>query len=299
MKHTKKMVMIPEIEYLTLLAMLKGDDPHKTEKATIEAKIQQNLKDNKISEDIKGRKYDWLLKQKRKLRELIDGKPQNVVIQNLPAQPNVAPYMGISQNQAPQTSPNVNTNDNKVKRRTRTRRNYTNSLPTGSSSAEKTDSSRTATSNSEGDYPSDATLAPSTLKTPRTNKTPSKYDTTGPTINPNLYNKLKAHISANKIKYGILDNGNVLTNFKAPVGGSDYTDSLMYLTGQIATPPKGFTFLKKRLYKDPEFIDQFGPQSGKGKINRKLIVVKINPIKTPGLKRQKAFAFKPKIWAKL
>jgi hypothetical protein len=73
----------------------------------------------------------------------------------------------------------------------------------------------------------------------------------------------------------------------------------MYLTGQIATPPKGFTFLKKRLYKDPEFIDQFGPQSGKGKINRKLIVVKINPIKTPGLKRQKAFAFKPKIWAKL
>jgi hypothetical protein len=92
MKHAKKMVMIPEIEYLTLLAMIKGDDPHKTEKATIEAKIQQNLKDNKISEDIKGKKYDWLLKQKRKLRDLIDGKPQNVVIQNLPAPPNVAPY---------------------------------------------------------------------------------------------------------------------------------------------------------------------------------------------------------------
>jgi hypothetical protein len=296
------MVMIPEIEYLTLLAMLKGDDPHKTEKATIESKIHQNFKDNKISEDIKGRKYDWLLKQKRKLRDLIDGKPQNVVIQNLPAPPNVAPYMGISQNQtqqAPQIPPTVNNTDSKVKRRSRARRNYTNSLPTGSSSSGKTDSSRTATSNSEPDYSTDATLAPRTIKTPRTNKTPLKYDTTGPLINPELYTKLKAHVNGNKSKYGILENGNVLTNFKAPVGGSDYTDTLMYLTGQISTPPKAYSFLKQRLFKDPEFKNKFGPQRGEGKINKKLIVVKINPIKTPGLKRQKAFTFKPKIWAKL
>jgi hypothetical protein len=293
------MVMIPEIEYLTLLAMIKGDDPHKTEKATIEAKIQQNLKDNKISEDIKGKKYDWLLKQKRKLRELIDGKPQNVVIQNLPAPPNVAPYMGISQNQTPQTTLIANKTDSKVKRRSRVRHNYTNSNPTVSSSTEKTDSSRTATSNSEPDYSTDATLAPITAKTPRTKNTSPKYDTTGPLININLYDKLNKHVIENKSKYGILDNGNVLTNFKSAIGGSDYRDTLMYLTGQISTPPKGFTFLKKRLYKDPEFKNLFGPQRGEGKINRKLIAVKINPIKTPGLKRQKAFTFKPKIWAKL
>jgi hypothetical protein len=206
--------------------------------------------------------------------------------------------MGISQNQTPQTHPTVNTIESKVKRRIRAKRNYTNSLPTGSSSAEKTDSSRTATSNSEQDYSTDATLAPSTIKTPR-NKTPVKYDTTGPMININLYDKLKAHVTENKSKYGILDNGKILTNFKAPVNGSDYRDTLMYLTGQISTPPKAYSFLQKRLYKDSEFINLFGPQKGKGKINKKLIVVKINPIKTPGLKRQKTFTFKPKIWAKL
>jgi hypothetical protein len=89
MKNAKKMIMIPEVEYLALLSMMKGDDPLRTEKALIDAKIHQNLSNKKISEDIKAKKYDWLLKQKRKLRELIEGKPQKVVIENLPPAPKI------------------------------------------------------------------------------------------------------------------------------------------------------------------------------------------------------------------
>jgi hypothetical protein len=73
----------------------------------------------------------------------------------------------------------------------------------------------------------------------------------------------------------------------------------LYLTGQISTPPKGSSFLRTNLLRDPEFKEHFISQKGEGKINRKMIVVKIKPIKTPGLKREKKLMFKPKFWAKL
>jgi hypothetical protein len=72
------------------------------------------------------------MENKKESRDLVDGKPQNIVIQNLPALLNVAPYMGISQNQTPKTHPTVNNADSKVKRISRAIRNYTNSIQTGS-----------------------------------------------------------------------------------------------------------------------------------------------------------------------
>ena len=47
MKHTKKMLMIPEMEYLALLNMLKGGDYLQNERALIQAKIQENLNNPK------------------------------------------------------------------------------------------------------------------------------------------------------------------------------------------------------------------------------------------------------------
>src|SRR4051812_35563535 len=112
-----------------------------------------------------------------------------------------------------------------------------------------------------------------------------------------MYDKIMDHVEKNKDKYGILNNGSILTNFKKPVGGSNYIDALKYFTGQISTPPKGSYFLRTNLYKDPEFVNEFVTQKGEGNLNRKLIVVKIKPIKTPGLKREKKLIFKPRFWA--
>jgi hypothetical protein len=306
--------MVPEVEYLALLSMIKGDDAHKTEKAIIDAKIQQNFNNRNITEDVRARKYDWLLKQKRKLRELIEGKPQKVVIENLPTGPNVAPYMGINQPQTPITP--VNTN-RKIKRRSRARNNATVSIPTGDSSI---DTGSTRSSTSSEDYPNDTALTPQGSKTPfpksleegystdativpARHKTPlkrsSKKAVASPLINPEYFDMVKAHVDKNRKKYGVLDNGSILTNFKAPVSDSHYVDTLLYLTGQISTPPKGSSFLRTNLLRDPEFKNLFTSQRGEGKINRKMIVVKIKPIKTPGLKREKKLIFKPKFWAKL
>jgi hypothetical protein len=223
--------------------------------------------------------------------------------------------MGINQPQTPITP--ISTN-RKIKRRSRPRHNATVSIPTGDSSID-TGSTRSSTS-SEEDYPNDTALTPQGSKTPlpksleegystdativpARHKTPlkrsSKKAIASPLINPEYFDRVKAHVDKNRKKYGVLDNGTILTNFKAPVSDSHYVDTLLYLTGQISTPPKGSSFLRTNLLRDPEFKEHFISQKGEGKINRKMIVVKIKPIKTPGLKREKKFVFKPNFWAKL
>jgi hypothetical protein len=194
------------VEYLALLSMIKGDDAHKTEKAIIDAKIQQNFNNRNITEDVRARKYDWLLKQKRKLRELIEGKPQKVVIENLPLGPNVAPYMGINQPQTPitlnqnQTPVTKLSTNRKIKRRSRPRHNATVSTLTGDSSLD-TGSTRSSSTSEEDysaitqqssktplqksveeDYSSDATIVPARHKTPF--KHSSKKAIASPLINP-------------------------------------------------------------------------------------------------------------------
>jgi hypothetical protein len=236
----------------------------------------------------------------------------------------VAPYMGINQNQTPITQnqnqiPITPLNKNrKIKRRSRPKHNATVSTPTGDSSID-TGSTRSSTT-SEEDYSNDTVLTPQGSKTPlpksveedystdativpARHKTPSKHSSkkavASPLINPEYFDKLKAYVDKNRKKFGVLDNGSILTNFKAPISDSHYVDALLYLTGQISTPPKGSSFLKTNLYRDPEFKSLFTSQKGEGKINRKMIVVKIKPIKTPGLKREKKLVFKPNFWAKL
>lgn len=293
MKHAKKMIMIPEVEYLALLSMMRGDDPLRKEKALIDAKIHQNFSNKNISEDIKAKKYEWLLKQKRKLRELIEGKPQKVIIENLPPPPNIPPYMGINQEQQNKTEIQEKT----PIRRGKTPRNLNESINTSQSITQESESLSDESEIYSSDYDTPKQTK-NQSKTPSPTATASAYTKPLSPITPRIFTKLMNYVGKNKENLGINSDGSILTNFNKSVRGSNYVDALKYMSGQLNTPPKGYTFLKGKLSKDPEFIRIFG-QIGRGKKNKKLVVVKLNPIKTPGLKRSKIISFKPKLWARL
>ena len=83
MKHTKKMIMVPEVEWLTMLNMIKGSESLAREKVGTEMKMAKVLRDPKLSEDVKSKKYNWLYKQRRQLKkEIADeaSKPQKIII---------------------------------------------------------------------------------------------------------------------------------------------------------------------------------------------------------------------------
>uniref|UniRef100_A0A914LR90 Uncharacterized protein n=1 Tax=Meloidogyne incognita TaxID=6306 RepID=A0A914LR90_MELIC len=95
MKHTKKMIMVPESEYLTLLSMIKGGDFLQNEKVQTDSKIKQTLSDPNLSEDVKAQKYNWLYKKRRQLKHELENRPQKVIIDegNAAKAPEVAPYL--------------------------------------------------------------------------------------------------------------------------------------------------------------------------------------------------------------
>ena len=287
MKYTKKMVMVPESEYYALMNMLKGGiDPLEGEKSMIDSKIQKNLADTSADADVKAKRHSWLYKRRRQLRDLVENRPQKVVIEDPMAIPNIAPYMGIQKTKArleednervtPEASFNVSgfNNDTLV--------DY-------------------ASANENGDD-TDVRRKPLTFA----HKT-----------SPKNYAKLLHIIGKNPENYGIVrGTGQVLTNFNAPVAGSDYTQSLKYMTGRQESPPRGHRFFLQRLNNDPSIMKYFpdlqtghgvksvqGGQGGK----KKLVWVKMKPIKTPGLEREKSkrkitsikLPFKPLLWARL
>jgi hypothetical protein len=61
--------MVPEMEYLTLLNMLKNKDELGYEKSKVDTQISQTLSNPNLSQLVKGKKYDWLVKQQQQLRK--------------------------------------------------------------------------------------------------------------------------------------------------------------------------------------------------------------------------------------
>ena len=75
--------MVPEVEYMTLMNMIKGENPLQTEKAKTDTKIAKLLQNRNISEAAKAHKYQWLIKQRKQLKNEIKNeseKPQKVVL---------------------------------------------------------------------------------------------------------------------------------------------------------------------------------------------------------------------------
>ena len=77
MKFTKKMIMVPEVEYMTLMNMIKGENPLQTEKAKTDTKIAKLLQNRNISEAAKAHKYQWLIKQRKQLKNEIKKSRKN------------------------------------------------------------------------------------------------------------------------------------------------------------------------------------------------------------------------------
>ena len=70
LKHSKKLVQIPEEEYLALLRLFTGDDSVVGEKVATDFRIAKVLNDKKLSELVKGKRYQTLARKRKVLREM-------------------------------------------------------------------------------------------------------------------------------------------------------------------------------------------------------------------------------------
>nr|CAD2185965.1 unnamed protein product [Meloidogyne enterolobii] len=263
MKHTKKMIMVPETEYHTLLSMIRGDDFLQREKAQTDAEITMTLNDPKISEDVKAKKYNWLYKKRRQLKHELENRPQRVIIDDGKTS-EVAPY--LQESISPTHKPKVINEEQEEPR-----------------------------SNIEPN----TTLEASTSKTKILR---NKFSTPFKGIIAKRYsNELENYVKENAEKFRIRKNGSFESNIPGTVvKHSNFTDVLEYVKGEISSPPKGFSFLFNRLSKDPlvrEMIRETrgestseesstDNQTGTGK-RRKRVLVKVLPINSRGLVRRK------------
>ncbi|KAL3106778.1 hypothetical protein niasHT_014298 [Heterodera trifolii] len=256
------MVMVPESEYLALINLLKGSsgvspplaDPLQGEKTLLDVQIQRNLADPKTNAEIKMKRHSWLYKRRHQLKDIIENKPQRVIVENSAVTaPNVAPYIGIQKQQTPS---NVNV----------PHRNTTSIQSFGGVSKSNTDVEEDTDFSTASDQvdPAAATSAASSGKTPH-QKTPTDSLRTSPKNFP----KMMGIIGKDHKKFG-----------------SHFTESLKHLTGQRDDVPRGHRFFIQRISKDPEMMKllQRMPQRGEGRRRntvkkmkkKKIVLVNVN-----------------------
>ncbi|KAL3071501.1 hypothetical protein niasHT_031865 [Heterodera trifolii] len=237
------MVMVPESEYLALINLLKGSsgaspplaDPLQGEKTLLDVQIQRNLADPKTNAEIKMKRHSWLYKRRHQLKDIIENKPQRVIVENsVVTAPNVAPYMGIQKQQTPS---NVNA----------PHRNSTSIQSFGGVSKSNTDVEEDTDFSTASDQvePAAASSAASSRKTPH-QKTPTVSLRTSPKNFP----KMMGIIGKDHKKFG-----------------SHFTESLKHLIGQRKDVPRGHRFFIQRISKDTEMMKllQKIPQTGEGR----------------------------------
>lgn len=280
MRHAKKMIMVPEAEYLALFKMLKANssgDYLENEKTQLEADMHETLNNPKISEDLKAKKYSWLHKQRQQLKHKIENKPLKVHIdQEQLVQHSLAPYLGVEKIEKPRHS---------------TTNSTVNRQP-----IQSTASSVLNNSEEEEDLDNVFALPPP----PTTSRRQRKFVSASDDLIDRRYEKdLRNFIRANGAELGVNADGKIIAPNKGIVTDSSIVDSVKFLTGQIDTPPKGHKFLLGRLNKNAHFQSLVqNSQKGKGKKRVIVRVNKIKPIKkvTQGLQRK---AFKPQLWERL
>lgn len=270
MKNAKKVIMIPEDEYLALLSLIK--DPLVIEKGKIEGEMHQILRDPKLDENLKMKKHSALFKQRRALKEKIGETPQKVSMETDPNEnnPSVPPYLGI--NTPTRTGQFVPLDET--------------ALP---SQRVKSEPVPRATK----------TVKPETLETARkpakkTRDPPQAY------INPNYIDDLIRYVETNKEKFGVTPDGKVKSTARRAIVESNYENVIRYLStkdNERYNPPNGFFMLFERLKSDPYYQNLYKKslQEGFGKKMRPLTKVK----KVRGLKRVSKKPFRPTIWTRL
>ena len=310
------MVMVPESEYFALMNMLKGGggDPLQGEKALLDAKIQKNLSDTRTSADVQAKRHSWLYKRRQQLKDIVENRPQKVVIENPMAIPNIAPYMGIQKTktklEADETENWAAAEDADLIKKRPVRRKILKKTPTQT----KKQNGYTSTNGGSNTEYASAGENNGEQKTPTTSYEGSKKKilTITDKASPKNYGKIITIIGRNPEKYGVeKGSGRILTNFNKPIIGSDYMQAIKYMTGQERSPPRGHTFFLQKISKDPEiknlFIETHQQGKGKRRKKRKFVLIKLSSIKTPGLEREQPnvknnnnkIPFKPILWTKL
>lgn len=280
MKATKKMIMVPEMEYMTLLNMLKNKDELGYEKAKVDTKISQTLSDPKLNQMVKGKKYDLLLKQQQQLRSDIASekeRPQNVVLDKNQLDAlvsGISKYLGVEPAKIIQPSTSRIKAPQKVKKE---------KVPTPKKEKDKGDE---ADNEEETDY-----------ETPRASPTRDPEPKIKNYIfHPNYYDDMIKIFKKNTSKLGITKNGSILDDKNKVIEGSNYIDMLDYLVGHKKLKPVGTDLFVNRMkdenyYKTALEWAEYHRQRGEGK---KLQLYKT----TKGLIRKKQ-TFKPLMWTKL
>jgi hypothetical protein len=340
MKYAKKMIMVPEAEYLALLDMLNRGSNNKSntsngdylqeEKANTEARMYTTLRNPKISEEVKSKKHDLLYKQRRKLKNIIENKPQKVVIeqsQNTTANtssPQPSSYLGVSP-----PKDNTSSSISQQFKETPHHEKYQkiNTIKTFDEAYDDNDND-----DDDGDDDDDAFVSPSTTSSAQRNIIHQPYY-----IKKEFYGQLLDHVKKNAKNLGVMNDGRILTYQDQPIEDSDYVQHLKYISEQSSTPSRGKSFFMARLQRDElykhlnqlSYHDQEGSgrggRGGRGGGGRKRVIIRINSRsinkglykKTPGLNREirqhnqqqqqktpsssslSSSTFRPKLWAKL
>ncbi|KAL3079541.1 hypothetical protein niasHT_037911 [Heterodera trifolii] len=257
------MVMVPESEYLALISLLKGSsgvapplaDPLQGEKALLDAQIQKNLADPKRNAEIKMKRHSWLYKRRHQLKDIIENKPQKVIVESgSVTAPNVAPYMGIQKQQTPSHVSTPHRNSASIQ-----------SIGATVSKSNTDVEEDTDFSTASDQFEPAATDAAAALS----RKKPHQKTPTIPLrTSPKNFPKMMGIIGKDLKKFGVNANsGEILTNFNKPVSGSHFTESLKHMTGQREDVPRGHRFFIQRISKNPEIMKllQKTPQTGEGR----------------------------------
>ena len=279
MNYTKKMLLIPEDEYTTLMSLYThpNTDNLNLEKAETDAKMKTTFKDNKLSQIEKGAIINLLTKKRRQLRKMIENRPLKIILES---KNDEKPTTGIVPSDVKETNlqqiqdaPNINAEIDATNESV--------------DSLEEED---------ENEKIKQAKIIPDSL---------SKIKGI---IKPEFYNELKKYIYNNRQMFGVTNVGGIISNIKTQtmVTNSNLLEVLRHLTGEKeaskGTPIAIATSrLYNRLKKDNKFKELVAKseQHGTG-IKRKNYIIQLNTknkdlkIKTPGLPR-----FKPKLWVKL
>jgi hypothetical protein len=279
MRFTKKMIMVPEAEYQTLLNMIKGDNYLKTEKAETETKMSNILRDPKLSEGTKARKYDLLFKKRRQLKNEIEKPPKIQIdpeqLKNI--QDNISKYLGIgtaTPHIAPST-PQAQPSSQKKKR---------NRKPPQSTPSPQKPIFTTPTPPEAEDESADAET--------------SGTQALSYIIHPYNYDHLIKIIKQNDQKLGVNKKSKQITDALGnPILNSNYIKVVDYLTGNMNDKPPGTDVLIKRMenekyYKEAIKYANDLKQRGEGKRRRKKNTTK-------GMIRIKKPVFKPTIWERI
>jgi hypothetical protein len=268
MKHTKKLVSVPENEYNALLGMLSGNDPIKKEKFLTDQKIAATFS-KPASPIVRGAHYQALSRKRRMLNKKIEEKPIRVLMEQ--GKNAVLPTSGI----APAAKPPQQIQDLQQQQQ----QEVQPEAPAAEPAEEE---------------------APAARRTRAENV--EKYHNL---IDKNKLQRLKIRVDGFKDFFGINDRGEILKDKNkdlTKIKDSDYMQVLQFLTGNIELPQDqkhAIQTLIPRLLKDDGVKELISKDkktiAGSGK--RRKYVVDLKPIKTTrtrGLTR-----FKPILWSKI